>query len=168
MNGNGHPSPASHISRSDYVKLVAQHYIRAITDVTRVKREAEAEARSASPGESRWFRQPWKALLSSFRIGIPQGRIQLSFERQQQIRVSCAAFSTLLEYAPQYNVSEAEIREIIRYLDGRMTLVAGIEVGELAREEGSGLRSPLQEVSVAVGGGPSNGMLSSSWSRRPF
>lgn len=103
-------------------------------------------------------------LLNSFRIGIPQGRIQLSFERQQQIRVSCAAFSTLLEYAPQYNVSGVEIREIIRYLDGRMALVAGIEVGELAREEGSGLRSPLQEVSVAVGGGPSNGMFSSSWS----
>lgn len=62
---------------------------------------------------------------------LPQGRIQLSLARQQQIRVSCAAFSTVLQYAPQYNVSDAEIREIIRYLDGRMSVIAGQE-GDLA------------------------------------
>ena len=55
MNGNGHPSPASHISRSDYVNLVARYYIRAITEVTTVKREALAEARAANSGKSKWF-----------------------------------------------------------------------------------------------------------------
>lgn len=55
MNGNGHSSPASHISRSDYVNLVARYYIRAITEVTRVKGEALAEARAANSGKSEWF-----------------------------------------------------------------------------------------------------------------
>lgn len=97
-------------------------------------------------------------LLSSLRTGIPQGRIQLSAARQQQIRVSCAAFSTVLQYAAQYNVSDVEIREIIRYLDGRMSLIAGTEVDELARiEDGSDVRPPLQEVPSSIDEGFHNG-----------
>lgn len=160
MNSNGLPSPASHISRSDYVNLVARYYIRAITEVTRVKREAQAEARAAGTGASAGSPLPEVIPLRSLPIGIPQGRIQLSVARQQQIRVLCAAFSTVLQYAPQYNVSVAEIREIIQYLDGRMSLIAGAEVDELGREEGLIAGSALQGIAFPGMGESVNGMFS--------
>jgi hypothetical protein len=75
----------------------------------------------------------------------------------------------VLQYAAQYNVSDAEIREIIRYLDGRMSLIAGTEVDEFARMgDASGVELPLREVSSSIGGGVLNGTPTYSLSSQGF
>lgn len=128
MNDNGRLSPPSVISRPEYLNLVARFYIRTIRQVERVRNEAQAAAEIARSGKFH-IGQAEKAAqlidIAFLNSGAPSGRVPLSVEQHQQVQVSLAAFWTVLEYAPQYNVPEAEIRQLIRYIDERMDAESG-------------------------------------------
>lgn len=162
MNGNGRPSPPSVISRPDYLNLIARYYIRAIRQVTQVKHDALAAAELTGHGESRMDGNMTAELTRLHgNTGFPLDRVPLSAEQQQQIRISCAAFWTVLEYAPQYNVSEVEIGLIIRQIDERMNeeRAQGGDGQGVARSLGVDVGRPTMQQVVASGvqGSPAGG-----------
>jgi hypothetical protein len=160
MNGNGRPSPPSVISRPDYLSLIARYYIRAIRQVTQVKHDAQAAAELTGHG---MLRVNVKRIAQLIRlhliIGFPPDRVPLSAEQQQQIRISCAAFWTVLEYAPQYNVSEVEIGSLIRQIDDRMNAerAHGGDGQGVARSLGVERATMQQVMASGMQGSPAGG-----------
>ncbi|GHJ84791.1 hypothetical protein NliqN6_1193 [Naganishia liquefaciens] len=107
MNGDGRPSPPLVISRPEYINLVARYYVETTRQVTRIKNDALAAAEMA--GFS----------------GATSGYIPLSVEQRHNVRTVMAAFWKVLEYAPQYNVSQADISRITAQIDERLNAEAG-------------------------------------------